>query len=59
MRPFMSNQCMHPYCKRCDCEKCFFFSPKFFGVRVPKKVGNFLFDIEDWLFRMERRFFKH
>lgn len=59
MKHFMSNLCMHPYCKRADCEKCFFYKPVFLGVSVPKKVGNFLFRVEDLLFRMEMRFFEH
>jgi hypothetical protein len=50
---------MHPYCKEEDCKKCFFYRPVFLGFPVPKKLGNFLFSVEDLFFRMERGFFKN
>ena len=59
MKCFMSNPCMHPHCNSVDCEKCFFYKPTFIGIRVPRKVGNFLFFVEDLLLKTERRFFKH
>jgi hypothetical protein len=59
MKPFMSNPCMHPHCKDVKCEKCFFYQPAFYGIRVPKKVGTFLFGVENFLFRLEKRFFEH
>lgn len=59
MKPFMSNPCMHPYCKSVDCKRCFFYKPTFYCIRVPKKVGTFLFGVENFLFRLEKRFFEH
>ena len=46
---FMSNPCMHPYCKDTKCEKCFFYKPKFLGITVPKFLGNILFKLEEVL----------
>ena len=42
---------MHPYCKEINCEKCFFYKPMFFNIKVPKKIGNLLFKLEDKLMR--------
>lgn len=52
IKPFMENNCYHPYCKETDCEKCFFFNPKFLGIRVPKFLGNILFKLEDKIMRL-------
>ena len=47
IKPFMTNACYHPYCKSVNCEKCFFYNPKFLGVRVPRFIGNLLFKLEE------------
>ena len=49
MRPFMENICMHPHCMNPMCEKCSFFTPKAFGIRVPKRLGLALFKLEELL----------
>lgn len=49
MKPFMENICGHPHCMNPECKKCSFFAPKAFGVRVPKKLGLLLFDLEERL----------
>lgn len=51
MKPFMGNACMHPHCKSLDCENCCYFTPKFYGIKVPKWLGLILFDLEEWLMR--------
>lgn len=51
MKHFMSNSCMHPYCKEEDCKKCFFYKPMFFNIRVPKIIGDILFKLEEKLMR--------
>lgn len=43
---FMTNTCYHPHCKQTNCEECFFYSPRFFGIRVPRFIGNILYKIE-------------
>ena len=43
MRPFMENICMHPHCMNPTCEECSFFTPKAFGIKVPKRLGLVLF----------------
>ncbi len=55
MQPFMENVCMHPHCMNPECEKCSFFTPKAFGVKVSKKLGLVLFGLEEWLDRLCRR----
>lgn len=57
MLSFMENICMHPYCLNPMCEKCSFFTPKAFGIRVPKSFGLALFKLEerlDWLYRRNK-----
>lgn len=46
MNPFMGNSCMYGYCHRTDCEKCSYYSPTIFGIRVPRWLGNFGFWVE-------------
>lgn len=53
MKTFMTNNCYHPYCKSVNCEKCFFYSPRFFGIRVPKFLGNILYKLEYKILRGE------
>ena len=61
MKLFMENPCMHPHCQSVICKGCRYFTPKAFGVRVPKWMGYMLFDLEAWLVcrefeRMSRKF---
>lgn len=49
MKPFMSNTCGYPYCRDYRCNHCALFKPKFLGIRVPKIIGNWLYDLEAWL----------
>lgn len=53
MKPFMENICMHPYCRETDCKNCCHFNPKFYGIKVPKKIGHVLFNLEAWLVEQE------
>lgn len=46
MKPFMSNPCMRPNCMRTDCENCYYYKPKAFGIRVPKWLAEWLYIIE-------------
>ena len=46
MKLFMENPCMRPHCQRVVCKGCCYFTPKAFGVRVPKWMGHMLFDLE-------------
>lgn len=46
---FMSNPCGYGNCMSDECEKCPHYKPTFFGVRVPRRLGNILFRIEGWL----------
>lgn len=55
MRPFMENICMHPHCMNPTCEECSFFTPKAFGIRVPKRLGLVLFKLEESLYRRRNR----
>ena len=46
---FMGNPCGYGNCLSDECEKCSHYKPTFFGVRVPRRLGNILFKIEGWL----------
>ena len=46
MRPFMSNPCGHPHCKRTDYENCSAYKPMFYGIRVPRWLAEILYVIE-------------
>lgn len=56
MKPFMENICMHPHCQGTDCKNCCHFTPKAYGIKVPKWIGHVLFNLEAWL--VEREFKK-
>lgn len=56
MKPFMENICMHPHCQGTDCKNCCHFTPKAYGIKVPKRLGHVLFNLEAWL--VEREFKK-
>ena len=53
MKPFMGNPCMHGYCMSTECEKCCYYTPTCFGVKVPKWLGNALFRLEECLMRIK------
>jgi hypothetical protein len=48
-RHFMSNPCGYGYCNDWECEKCGHFRPRFFGIPVPRKIGEWLFNLEEYL----------
>ena len=43
---FMGNPCGYGNCMSTECERCPHYKPTFFGVRVPRWLGNVLFRIE-------------
>ena len=43
---FMGNPCGYGNCMSVECEKCPHYKPTFFGMRVPRWLGNTLFKIE-------------
>jgi hypothetical protein len=45
---------MHPHCMNPMCEECSFFTPRVFGIRVPKSLGLALFKLEGLLNTMIR-----
>lgn len=55
MKSFMGNPCMHGYCMSTECEKCCYYTPTCFGVKVPKWLGNALFRLEECLMRIRQR----
>lgn len=48
---FMGNPCGYGNCMSTECEKCPHYKPTFYGVRVPRWLGNILFKIEYILWR--------
>ena len=54
MKPFMENICMHPHCKEIDCKNCCHFTPKAYGIKVPKWIGHILFNLGAWCNRRGR-----
>lgn len=46
MKPFMGNTCLHPHCKEANCKNCPHFTPRLYGFKVPKWIGNVLFWLE-------------
>ena len=55
MKSFMGNPCMHGYCMSTECEKCCYYTPTCFGVKVPKWLGNALFRLEECLMKIRQR----
>jgi hypothetical protein len=51
MLVFMGNPCGYGNCMSTECEKCPHYKPTFFGIRVPRWLGNLLFKIEFLLYR--------
>lgn len=53
MKTFMSNPCGFERCMGWECERCNYFKPRlFYFIPVPRKIGEWLFNLE------ERMFFK-
>lgn len=46
MKPFMSNTCGHPHCMTGVCQQCFYYTPRAFGIRVPRWLGIQLYKFE-------------
>lgn len=46
MKAFMGNLCGHGHCMHPECNKCCFYTPTCFGVKVPNWLGNLLFKLE-------------
>lgn len=51
MKYFMGNPCGNPNCMYGDCPYCSAFTPTFFGIKVPRRLGKVLLRFEAWLFR--------
>ena len=54
MKPFIGNNCGHGYCMSTECEKCCFYKPTCFSIRVPRWLGNMLFRFEWLLLRSKK-----
>lgn len=50
MKSFMSNPCGCPHCMEWECELCSAFKPRFLGIPVPRKLGEWLYNLEEYLF---------
>lgn len=46
MKAFMGNTSLHPHCKEANCKNCPHFTPRLYGFKVPKWIGNALFWFE-------------
>lgn len=55
MKIFMGNPCGYGNCMRTDCEKCCYYTPTMFGVKVPKWLGNIGFWIEWQMFKISEK----
>lgn len=55
MKIFMGNPCGYGNCMRTDCEKCCYYTPTMFGVKVPKWLGNIGFWIEWQMFKISKK----
>lgn len=53
IKPFMKNKCDKGNCKNTKCVDCPRYNPYFFGIKVPKKLANILYAIENWLINYE------
>ena len=47
MRNFMGNPCGFGNCMSTECKKCSHYQPTFLGMRIPKKLGNILYKIQN------------
>ena len=54
-KPFMKNKCEYAPCKSTvvKCENCAFYDPHFYKIKVPKWLGNILYNIEYFLVNLE------
>ena len=50
---FMGNPCGYGNCMSTECEKCPHYKPTFFGMRLPRCLGNILFGIQSIMNRGE------
>ena len=50
---FMSNPCGFGHCMEWECEKCSQFRPHFFGIPVPRRLGAWLYNLEERLWFKE------
>ena len=48
---YIGNPCGYGNCMRPDCEKCKFYKPTVFRIRVPKFVIKVLYAIDCWQMR--------
>ena len=48
---FMGNPCGYGNCMSTQCEKCPHYKPTFFGMKVPRWLGNILFRIETLIYQ--------
>lgn len=48
---YIGNPCGYGNCMRPDCEKCKFYKPTVFKIRVPKFVIKVLYAIDCWQMR--------
>lgn len=55
MKLFMGNPCGYGNCMRTDCEKCCYYIPTIFGIKVPKWLGNIGFWIEYQIFKISEK----
>lgn len=49
MKPFMSNRCERGDCSGTDCTNCQFYKPACFGIRVPRRSSERLYNLEEKL----------
>lgn len=47
---FVSNPCGCGHCMGTECETCELFKPRFLGIPIPRKIGEWLYRLEEWLF---------
>lgn len=48
---FMGNPCGYGNCMSTECEKCPHYKPTFFGMRVPRWLGNILFMVQSFVLK--------
>ena len=49
-KPFVKNLCKIKSCTEWECEECPHFKPKFLGIPIPKKIGKWLYELEEKIF---------
>lgn len=55
MKLFMSNRCSMTHCVNANCKDCSLYNPHFKGIKVPKWLGNILYDIEFKIYYIANR----